>query len=66
MDESFNTRMIIGKAVRNESTYKRYAMGLCASGVKCGVVEWVKRNTLRLFCHIERMKSEEFVKKKCM
>ncbi len=28
-----------------------------------GVVAWVKRNTLRWFGHIERMGSEEFVKK---
>ncbi len=35
----------------------------CACGVKCGVVEWVKRNTLRWFGCTERMDSEEFVKK---
>ncbi len=29
----------------------------------CGVVEWVKRNTLRWFGYIERMGSEELVKK---
>ncbi len=29
----------------------------------CGVVEWVKRSTLRWFGHIEKMGSEEFVKK---
>ncbi len=29
----------------------------------CGVVEWVKRSTLRWFGHIERMGNEEFVKK---
>ncbi len=29
----------------------------------CGVVEWVKRSTLRWFGHIERMRNEEFVKK---
>ena len=34
----------------------------CANGVKCRIVEWVKRHTLRLFSHIERKKSEEFVK----
>ncbi len=33
------------------------------SGVGCGVVEWVKRSTLRWFGHIERMGNEEFVKK---
>ncbi len=33
------------------------------SGVMCGVVEWVKRSTLRWFGHIERMRNEKFVKK---
>ncbi len=33
------------------------------NGVGCGVVEWVKRSTLRWFGHIERMKKEDFVKK---
>ena len=45
-------------------------MKACGKGVAydlvqmewCGVVEWVKRNTLRWFGHIERNKSEEFVK----
>ncbi len=27
------------------------------------MVEWVKRSTLRWFCHIERMGNEEFVMK---
>ncbi len=47
----------------SESVYERSSMGACTSGVKCGVVEWVKRNTLRWFGQIERMKSEYFVKK---
>ncbi len=47
----------------NESVYERCGMGACASGVKCGVVEWVQRNTLRWFGHTARMNSEEFVKK---
>ncbi len=29
------------------------------SGVRCGVVEWVKRSTLRWFGHIERIGNEE-------
>ncbi len=33
------------------------------SGVGCGVVERVKRSTLRWFGHIERMENREFVKK---
>ncbi len=32
-------------------------------GAECGVVEWVKRSTLRWFGHIERMENEEYVKK---
>ncbi len=43
----------------NESVFERCGMGICASGVKCGVVEWVKRNMLRWFSHMERMKGEE-------
>ena len=37
-------------------------MGPCANDVKCGIVEWMKRNILRLFGH-EKKNSEEFVKK---
>ncbi len=47
----------------NESAYERCGMGSCANGGKCGVVELVKRNTVRWFGHIERMGNEEFVKK---
>ena len=43
--------------------YERCVMGTCANGVKCGGVEWVKRNTLRWFGHIERKKIQEFVEK---
>ncbi len=32
------------------------------SGMGCGVLEWVKRNTLRWFGHIDRMGNEKFVK----
>ncbi len=46
----------------NESVYERCGMTLCGSGVGCGVVEWVKRSTLRWFGHTERMGTEEFVK----
>ena len=47
----------------NESVHERCGMGSQASGVNCGVVEWVKRNTLRWSGHTERMGDEEFVKK---
>ncbi len=39
----------------SESAYEGSSMGACASGVKCGVVEW--------FGYTEMMKSEEFVRK---
>ncbi len=43
--------------------YERCDIRGRGNGVGCGVVEWVKRSTLRGFGHIERMKNEEFVKK---
>ena len=47
----------------NESVYKRCGMGPCVNGVKCGIVECVKRKTLRWCGHIKKMNSEEFMKK---
>ncbi len=47
----------------NRSVYERCGVRERGSGMGCGVVEWVKRNTLRWFGHIERMGNEEFVKK---
>ncbi len=41
----------------NENVYERCSMRDCASGIKCRVVEWVKRNTLRWFGHTEKMNS---------
>ncbi len=49
--------------VSNESVYERCGMRGCGSGVGHGVVEWVKRSTLRWFDYIERMENEESVKK---
>ncbi|MCP5003018.1 MAG: hypothetical protein GY941_03575 [Planctomycetes bacterium] len=49
--------------VSNESVYERCGMGTRAIGIECGVVEWVKRSTLRWFGHVERMQGEEFTKK---
>ncbi len=48
--------------VSNENVYERCGMRVCGSGVGCGLVEWVKRSTLRWFGHVERMENEEFVK----
>ena len=42
-----------------EGVYERCGTGTQANGV----VEWVKRNTLRRFGHMERIESEAFVKK---
>ncbi len=47
----------------NASVYERCGMRKLGSGVEWGVVEWVKRSTLRWFGHIERKGNEEFVKK---
>ncbi len=41
---------------------ERCGMSACANGVNCGVVEWVKGNTLKWSGCVERMGSEEFVK----
>ncbi len=38
-------------------------MSAYVKGVNCGVLEWVKRTTLRWFGHVERMESEELVKR---
>ncbi len=43
--------------------YERCSKRERGSGVGCGVVEWVKRSTLRWFGQIERMENEKFVKK---
>ncbi len=40
--------------VSSESLNERCGMKGCGSGMGCGVVEWVKRSTLRWFGHIER------------
>ena len=47
----------------NESEYQRCGIVTHANGVKCGVVKWMKRNTLWWVGHLEKKKSEKFVKK---
>ena len=47
----------------NKSVYESCSMRPCANVVKCDVVEWVKRNMLMWFGHMNKKKSEEFVKK---
>ncbi len=41
---------------------ERCSMSTCANGMKCRVVEWVNRNTLKWFGHAERMGSGKFAK----
>ena len=48
---------------KNDSVYEKCGMGTHVNGVNCGVVEWGKKNILKWFGHIERIKREEFVKK---
>ncbi len=45
------------------SAHERCGMRGCGSEVGCGVVEWVRRSTLRWFGHIGRMGNEKCVKK---
>ena len=47
----------------NEEVYERFEMGEKSAGVGCGVVETVKRSTLRWFGHLERMEDERLTKK---
>ena len=46
----------------NESVYNRFCMTCKGEGMMCGVVEWIKRNALRWFGHIERMDEKEMTK----
>lgn len=49
--------------VRNEEVYEGYGMADKASGVNCGVVEWVKWNALRWYGHVRRMPEETMAKR---
>ena len=46
----------------NENVYERFEMESKGEDFKCDVVEWVKRNILRLFGQVERMQQEEVTK----
>ena len=47
----------------NEETYGRSGMRETAVGMDCGVVEWVKRSTLRWYGHVMRMNEGDFTKR---
>ncbi len=46
----------------NENIYRKFGMSN-REGINCGVVEMVKRSTLRWFGHLERMDERELTKK---
>ncbi len=52
----------MGGGESSESVYVRCGSSICANELDCGVVEWVKRNTLKWFGHVERMESKELKK----
>ncbi len=45
--------------MRNKSVYEHFGMCLVGEGKKCGVVEEVKRQTLKWFGHMERMEESK-------
>ncbi len=47
----------------NESVYNRFGMSNKGEGMKCGVVEGFKHNTLRWFGHMERMAENVMTKR---
>ena len=47
----------------NVEVYNRMGMEIDGLGINCGIIEWVKRNTLRWFGHVERMQVGELAKR---
>ncbi len=47
----------------NENVYRKFGMSSRGEGMSCGVVEVMKRSTLRWFGHLERMDERELTKK---
>ncbi len=43
----------------NENVYRKFGMSSRGEGMNCGVVEMVKRSTLRWFGHLEGMDERE-------
>ncbi len=41
---------------RNGSLYRKFDIPFQSEGMNCGVVEVIKRSTLRWFGHLERMR----------
>merc|ERR1719391_468942 len=49
--------------IENEEIYRRFGMSERGEGMKCGVVEWVKRSALRWFGHVQRMEENVLARK---
>ena len=49
--------------VRNMEVYEYFGMNENAVGMDCGVVEWVKRSSLRWYGHVRRMSEERMAKR---
>ncbi len=49
--------------ISNESVYERFGSGHVGDGKKCGVVEEEKRQTLKLFGHMERMEESRMTRR---
>ncbi len=47
----------------NGNMYGRFGMNETALGMDCGVVEWVKRRTLRCYGHVMKINEFEFTKR---
>ncbi len=47
----------------NESVYEHFGMCHVGKGKKCGVVEEVKRQTLKWFGHMERMEEGKMTRR---
>ncbi len=47
----------------SENVYRKFGMSSRGEGMICGVVEMMKRSTLRWFGHLERMYERELTKR---
>lgn len=49
----------------NKNVHESFYMNTAARGADCGVVQWVKRGTLRGFGHMMRMTDSYFIMGMC-
>ena len=53
----------IVEGVSNERIYENFGMSERKEGMSCGVMEWMKRNTLRWYGHVNRLEEDRLVKR---